>query len=447
MAGYKKGDGSYVIEVIDGKTWLTVPAGANLYVSGDVLTAANSTVNWGLINNTDLYNQVTDKFNKQYVYQYRTFSNPNTQPTFPNDYYGRSVASNGNYVAVGAFGEGSPSGSTRFFGYVYLYDISSGALIHSIPNPNVEGGSDRDQFGKKVAVSQEYIVGSAIIGNDNDTTGPGKVHIFDRASATRLHTIERPEPTDSTFGTDLVMANNKILVGSPGSNTARGKAYIYEANTAVQLYTLTNPGTTYSYFGSAVAMDDNYAVIGAPGLTNVLNAFVYVYDVNTGALVATLADPNTSTGSAFGYSVAISGSYIAVGAYTAFSSSGAVYVYKTETGDWTDATLTHTILNPNVYGGTNNDWFGSKVLISGRYLFVQAKGEDPTAAGAGAVYIFDVITGAGGPFFGNPYSGLTLNEFGVLAASNNYLTVGSSQYWEISQNYGTNPSVTVYRIN
>jgi hypothetical protein len=119
---------------------------------------------------------------------------------------------------------------------------------------------------------------------------------------------------------------------------------------------------TTSKFGNSIAVSGNYAVVGAPG--GGANgdpfgyAFVYKYDGITWNLITTLSPPsrapqgdvfyNENGNDSFGYSVAITADYIAVGAPDAFSgyttdptqspnlpaNEGAVYVFgKSKTSD------------------------------------------------------------------------------------------------------------------
>ena len=88
----------------------------------------------------------------------------------------------------------------------------------------------------------------------------------------------------------------------------------------------------------------------------------------------------------FGEFVAISGDYIVVGAYwdsDIVYDSGAAYVFKIN-GDDT-LTLLDT-LRPDESDG--NDKFGYSVAISGDYIVVGAEGDDGAGNDSGAAYVF-----------------------------------------------------------
>ena len=88
-------------------------------------------------------------------------------------------------------------------------------------------------------------------------------------------------------------------------------------------YTLTHaisapPGgvQTGAELGFSVAVDGGYTVVGAPydDLGGPDSGVVKVFDSTTGALVFLLPNPSPAAADNFGYSVAISGTRVVVGA-------------------------------------------------------------------------------------------------------------------------------------
>ena len=61
------------------------------------------------------------------------------------DYFGWSVAISGNYAIVGAYLEDEPVG--LYSGKAYIFNVTSGALVHTLDNPNAYGTSSNDNFG------------------------------------------------------------------------------------------------------------------------------------------------------------------------------------------------------------------------------------------------------------------------------------------------------------
>ena len=128
----------------------------------------------------------------------------------------------------------------------------------------------------------------------------------------------------------------------------------------------------------------------------------------------TLSNPNgnagTTTDDFFAYSVAINNnaanSLILIGAYkeddAQGNEAGKAYIYNLS------GTLLHTLDNPQAYGGTTEDLFGFSVAISNTYAAVGAFQEDDTVSGPGAdsgkVFLYDITNIQNTPdhIFSNP---------------------------------------------
>jgi hypothetical protein len=106
-------------------------------------------------------------------------------------------------------------------------------------------------------------------------------------------------------------------------------------------------------------------------------------------LVQTIRNPSPSSGAQFGYSVALVGENILVGAPfddTAGTDAGTAHLFDGATGK-----LLHTFQSPNPAAG---DWFGIAVAAVGSNVLVGALGDDTAAHDAGAAFLFDGATGA-----------------------------------------------------
>lgn len=105
----------------------------------------------------------------------------------------------------------------------------------------------------------------------------------------------------------------------------------------------------------------------------------------------------------YGFSVAISGDYVAVGAYgqeydaagaSSKANAGAVYIYYKNQGGTDNWGLVKKIVATGTNNRVANDYFGYNISISGDYLAVGAYAQDYDSAGgsaktdAGAAYIF-----------------------------------------------------------
>ena len=88
-----------------------------------------------------------------------TITNPNPYSTGTNDYFGRSVAISGNYAIVGAWAEDDAGGTNS--GKAYIYNVTTGALVWTLDNPNAYDTSASDAFGFSVAIYSNYAIGGA----------------------------------------------------------------------------------------------------------------------------------------------------------------------------------------------------------------------------------------------------------------------------------------------
>jgi hypothetical protein len=122
-----------------------------------------------------------------------------------------------------------------------------------------------------------------------------------------------------------------------------------------------------------------------------------------GALLATLADPATTAGDHFGFTVAVSGTTAVVGAPSSGASAGNAYIYEKGASGW-QTTPTSTLTDP---AATADDGFGysvaAAVTSTGGGSGFEAPGETTiiigapgTNSGAGTAYMY-VNSGSGWP--------------------------------------------------
>ena len=168
----------------------------------------------------------------------------------------------------------------------------------------------------------------------------------------------------------------------------------------VQEATLTTPSGNAQdfmiYYGRRHAMSGDTVVVGMPNNSGSNDiGKVYVFQRSASGWgdmtqTATLTASDGAAGNAFGYSVAVSGRTIVVGAPGAPGTNqvGAAYVFVEPAGGWHDMTETAK-LTPNDGGGGNR--FGQAVAISGDTAVVTAESYDYGAASPdpdGAAYVF-----------------------------------------------------------
>ena len=375
-----------------------------------------------------------------------TLDNPNAVGTSELDFFGWAVAITSSYVIVAASSEDTTPTTGLSAGKVYVFSIATGGLLYTIDNPNAYSTPDNDNFGQNLAADDTYLVASATAEDDAGGTNSGKVYVFNIASGVLLHTIDNPNvygtSFNDVFGTGLSINNGYITIGANGEELATdntkysGHAYVFDASTGALVHSIDNPNIQPNPYGGAVstdlfgqnsAMNDTSIFISAaredavdPN-TNASEGVVYAFNRSNKALTWTIANPNaygTTTDDQFGENIAVSGYYLAVGVPyeddAGGLTSGKVYVFNTFS-----KTLVHTLDNPNAYNTSAGDWFGSSVAIDGNYLIVGAQYEDDAGGtSSGKAYIFNVTTGALLYTIDNP------NAFGTSASDQFGIEVG-----------------------
>jgi hypothetical protein len=202
------------------------------------------------------------------------------------------------------------------------------------------------------------------------------------------------------------------------------------------LKTTSVPRVIGAQFGHAIAINGNTMVVGAPfdsttGAASAGAAYVFLLSGKTWAQQATLVASDPAAGDQFGYSVAVSGNTIVVGAYHADrttptpvqSDSGAAYVFVRNGTTWTEQQKLTAVT------GDADDEFGNAVAVAGNSLVVGAHAAGiPMISSAGSAYLFRRT----GTIWAHtqtliPNGGLELGDLfgGSVAMSGSTLVVGS----------------------
>ncbi|NJL10708.1 MAG: hypothetical protein HC908_12480 [Calothrix sp. SM1_7_51] len=153
----------------------------------------------------------------------QVFINPTPKA---QDLFGSSVALSGNYALIGAIFDDTNAENS---GAAYLFNILTGKLLQTFINPTPTA---QDNFGGSVALSGNYVC----IGASNDHTGnsSGAAYLFDITTGNLLHTFSNPNfAKGNNFGSSVALSGNKILIGSIFDNTGArnsGAAYLFTAN-------------------------------------------------------------------------------------------------------------------------------------------------------------------------------------------------------------------------
>ena len=404
-----------------------------------------------------------------------------------SDELGYSVSLDGDRLAVGAYGDDGTSNGTTNGGAVYIFKRTGSTW--SLER-KIEDGSDGfnsldagDFFGYSVSLNGDRLaVGSRYDdGSANSKGNSGAVYIFKRTATT--WSLERKIEAGVNNLTSLDTSDEfGYSVSLNGDRLAAGAIYDYGfgngTTDAGAVYIFKRTGTTWSlerkiedgsdgfnyldagdFFGYSVSLDGDRLAAGAysddgsgNGTSGAGAVYIFKRTATTWALERKIEDGSggfndLDADDLFGYSVALDGIRLAVGAYSddgsgnGTTNAGAVYIFKRTGSTWA--------LERKIEDGTGGfnpldafDNFGYSISLDGDRLAVGAYYDDGSGNGtsnAGAVYIFKrtattwslerkVEAGSGG--FHHPgvndYFGHNVSIDGARLAAGAYYDDGSS---------------------
>ncbi len=344
--------------------------------------------------------------------------------TAAGDIFGYAVAISGNTVVVGApYEDGNATDSGAVYVFTRTGTTWSFQARLKAPSPAVN-----NEFGYAVAISGDTLVVGAPYRNSNT----GIAYVFTRSDTAWTYRANLTgAAAGDQFGKAVAISGGTIVVGAPSKNSDAGAAYVFTGSDATwtqKAYLTISTGTT-DYFGSAVAISDTTAVVGAYGKDGSSGAdagavYVYFFNGTEWAQQAALLPSNPDAGDYFGYSVAISGNTVVVGAYREDSNTKGVNTtpndYGTDTGAAYVFTRSGTTWSPQAYlkasNTGNSDYFGYSVGISGDIIVVGAEEEDSNTTGIGSSPN-DLASNSGAAYVFTR-SGTTWSETSYLKAIN-----------------------------
>ena len=353
------------------------------------------------------------------------------------DGFGKSVAVNGNTVVVGAYLDDRDN-AARKTGSTYVIARKSGRWSQTLnlagPDPD-----QNDWFGHSVAIGED---GTLLAGVPQDYGSRGSAYAINISNAKWVDFVS----TELTMSDDdryyvyraLHLTNDQeygfrvramnAAGNSPSAETDAatprlakpGKPEDLAAKArdrAVELsWKLSDDSTLDHYdvlqppeqtkltagsdreadgkFGESVAVDSDTLVVGAyqhdvDGKSNAGAAYVFTRNPISGewSEVANLTASDPAVNDEFGYSVAVDGDTIVVGARQDVTRNGAAYVFTKVSGVWSQkAKLIAS-------DGGAGDLFGYSVAVDGETIVVGARWHNGKA---GAAYVFTKVDGVWG---------------------------------------------------
>lgn len=301
------------------------------------------------------------------------------------DIFGISVAINGNYAVIGACTNDEDTLDYAGLGSVYVF-VRDGSSWTEEAILTASDGEIGDYFGFSVAFDGNYI----IIGAPGDDDFQGSVYVFTRNLTTWTETTKLTASDGASgemFGNSVSFNGNYLLVGAPDIfNDEIGSAYVFlydGMNWTEEARLNASDGIEGNWFGGSVSIIDDYALIGAsePWEEGLGCVYVFTRDGTTWTEETKLTSSDGEPRDWFGESVVIIGNYAFVGAYGDENAQGSVYIFSRDGTTWTEE------MKLTASDGQSYDGFGRSISISRNRILIGAFGDDDYI---GSAYIFSM---------------------------------------------------------
>jgi hypothetical protein len=340
-----------------------------------------------------------------------------------DDFFGTSVATAGDLVAVAAPYEDSASGnnpadnSVAESGAVLVYQRRGSEVFYLKSGSTPTSG---ERLGTSLAMTDEWVVAGAA---DGTGVRPGAVHIWRRSGSFTV-TSERKLASNATdgdlYGTSIDVFGDTMAVAASIGPDDKGAVYIYRRSgwSWVEEAILRAPNDTENaFFGHAITLGQDVIAIGAPGERSAATGVssmaatdqaarsgaVYIFrrTGTTWSFEAYVKASNTGPDDNFGMVLDLDGDTLAVAAPVegsagadqqdnSLSAAGAVYVFRHTAGTWAQEAY---VKAPSP---ASWDEFGASISLRGDTLAVGAP-EFIDRNDTGSVHLFNRVGTTWGP--------------------------------------------------
>ncbi|HNO79021.1 MAG TPA: FG-GAP repeat protein [Phycisphaerae bacterium] len=314
-----------------------------------------------------------------------------------NDSFGTSISLSGDTLIVGSAGDDDMGGQS---GSAYVYTRSGGVWTEQA-KLTADDGAANDYFGASVSIDGDTAVVGAYF-DDDDGDASGSAYVFTRTGG--IWTQQGKLTADDAaggdeFGLTVSVYGDTAVVGAHRDDDAgpeSGSAYVFTRTGGVwtqQQKLTSDDASAGDEFGLSVSIRENTIAVGAHhddvacAACNSGSAYVFV---NTGGVWSQedkLIPPDAAADDEFGYTIAVNGDTVIVGARLdddPSADSGSAYVFARSGGAWT----LYEKISGNDTGGT--DTFGQSVALDGDRAIVGAVGDNVGFPISGSAYIFDL---------------------------------------------------------
>lgn len=336
-----------------------------------------------------------------YAYQFQAGQWVQIQKIVPADVatadlFGKTAAIVGQRMAIGSPQDDDGGNSS---GSVYIYEFD-GAVWQQVQKLVASDAQANDLFGWAVSMAGDVLAVSAI---DDDDQGldTGAVYVFRHNGVQWVEeqklAVSTPGVTDE-FGFSVATDGTVIVGGTPNHDAVAadaGAAYVFRFNGTTwveEQKLLAGNGASDDWLGWSVAVQGDVILVGATrhdvSAADSGAVYLWVYDGASWVPTDMFSSASATSSASFGWSLALDGDRLAVGAAGNTSGQGSVYIFVENAGhDWVESCR---LIGSGAPGaGSFNDSLGASVALDGMHVIGGAPFADGVAnADAGAAYSF-----------------------------------------------------------
>ena len=323
-----------------------------------------------------------------------------------SDFFGIAVAASGSRVLVGAH-QDDPLASNSGAAYVVALQADGSWVEEDQLVPG--DGASADNFGRAVALDGERALVAAYRDDGPAGVDQGSAYVFERQGDGSWLEVDKLVPGAAAFdeaGYAVALAGNYAALGSYRNDDAAtdaGKVWVFERQgdgTWIEVIDLVaSDAGDGDNFGWSLALSGETLLVGAilegpPGFGGGA-AYVFERQGGTWSEVTKLKPADVQALDYFGWSVALDGDRAVVGSYNAESAGepfgwdeGAAYTFERQGAAWLETGRLEAL------DADGEAEFGYAVALDGERLVVGAWNDDGAAApDAGAAYVYELDSG------------------------------------------------------
>ena len=300
---------------------------------------------------------------------------------------GRTVATDGIWAIAAAPGD-EERGVDAGAAYVMKKTGSTWAISQKLTPSNLTAG---DLLTGAAISGSTLTLGAPLASNGS---GRAWIYTFNGSSWVESKVLNPPSGGEGLFGSALAVSGSTVAISAPRANLGgglySGAVFKYTGSgwNSYDVFTPSGGVVARGEFGTSLSMSGATLAVGAPFPSSVTTRDEAVYIFTNSTLSKKISNPGTTNNAAnrFGYALSLDGTNLVVGAPYNTNRRGSAYLYKSASGSFSDQpSLTYAMGDAN---RDDVDQFGFSVAVKGSRVLVGAPDKAEGSPKFGAVYLY-----------------------------------------------------------